>query len=299
MKPHHPSNRADATWAEVGPLDEKRQESAVTVFVEEDPYSVIRMVSPRFQAAILALPEEYKGQEEGTLRRMCKPYPTINQLRMSFWLEYERARAVLAPRMTMTNIYTAIMDECTFYKMCETEPRKLAWILCPPISYTTKLEEMLHRGYERVSEILDADIITSGGKLDVAAAKLVMQATMMIDMRLKGGIVQKMEHTNKSLSLSVNMRAGSKEVVKAVEHMNMEEVEEELRKLERQELNRRALELRMDKVRGTAEEGEIVIPETPTVVERIPKPLETMTGKFELVTYDQDGNMESEIVERN
>lgn len=287
-------DRMELLTTRKGPLDHASQDSGTRIFFEEDPYSVIRLVSDSFRRAMLEIPEEWRGYQEGDIRTKHKITPTLNQLRLSFWLEYERCRAQMVPRMCMTNVFCAIVPEETFYQKILRDYRSVAWIITPPVSYTVRLEEMLHLGYERIREMLEAPLFDERtGKLDTAAAKLVLQATMMIDMRLKGGIVQKLEHKN--ISLNVNMKTGSQNVMHADQNLRLEEIEEELRRLEKRE----ALLERIEAVRGTAEDADI--PDEPIVVEKITRhdSVVDLGTRYELVTVDAEGNQESQIIESN
>lgn len=160
-----------------------------------------------------------------------QPTPTDNRLRLAFWMEYDRAQNGVQ-NMRMNSVSSGVCTDNFFYQHYVTNVHKVAWLLCPPASYNIVMQEALTFGIEQLRDILELPIEV-GGKLNVPLVNLKLKIVAMMDLRLKGGIVQK--------NLNLNVNTGD-EGVSAVATLNtMEAIQKRMRELEQRE--RKALNL--------------------------------------------------------
>ena len=66
-----------------------------------------------------------------------------NRLRVKFWMEYDRCYASGDRKVNISTICAGVCSRETFYKYFITRVPRLAWLLCPPQSYTAKIEEAI------------------------------------------------------------------------------------------------------------------------------------------------------------
>lgn len=149
---------------------------------------------------------------------------TIETLRDSFWLEYDRA-VQSGRRMMMENIYYDICLERTFRDIY-SHPLKLAYITSPIIKYDARLSSLLRiNSISIIKEILEAPMYDENGKLDDKIAKLKLSAINSLQDRTLGTAIQKSEVKQ----MTVNIDSGSS--ARSVEEIQkrIAEVEKELR----------------------------------------------------------------------
>lgn len=212
----------------------------LTIFEAENPHSVINKVTPAvardFLLAKDSKPELFNLDEKQLLRTLRRDYnpptPTDHRLRMKFWFEYDRS-AEAQEKMTMANVYANVCSLELFQEAFIKNPAKVAWLLCPPASYEIKVQEALGFGLDRMRDILEMDTVDPvTGKFNVQLAKLQKDIVQMLDLRIKGGIVQKVE--TKSVQMNINA---------ATEELSQDALDRKLKELRAQE--RRALKLKV------------------------------------------------------
>lgn len=221
-----------------GPLDERAQESVLRVWNENDPRSLIRIVPESMRAAILAIPEELRDLDEQALIKLFHPTPTMCQIRLLFWLEYDRAQERFM-NMKLANVVSGVCSEEMFYNKLLKNAQFVAFLVTPPATYMVALEEAVMKGIQRQREVLDVDPMIPDPanpgkfKLDVKLATLQMKITAYLDMRKNGGITQKIETNNQSTTISV--AADAAELLEYKEGKNMEQLQKRLDFLEKRE----------------------------------------------------------------
>lgn len=153
---------------------------------------------------------ELLDDEDALLRHLEAAYryrcpPTDSRIRMSFWLEYERA-LLEADKMKVANIHSLVCDERSFYRLFGSCPGRTAFLICRPAAYQEQVREMLSHGLKRMRQILDMPAILPNGKVDHKMLMLQAKITGMMDMRLHGAPTQKVQQLN------LNVDAGRKEL---------------------------------------------------------------------------------------
>lgn len=192
--------------ARLDPLDS----TAVAVKDEDNPRSIVNIVSDRLKASILRVPDEYLNQDPDDLLRMLKksgyrPSATDNRLRLSFWREYERAQDLQA-QIVISNVHGNFISRQYFYFGFATNPKRLAWMLTPPLDYALSMEEALLHGVDRIREILDMPLYNKAGAPDPKVAGVIIEAVKVLDTRVKGAVIQKIAQTNLHVNVDKSTR---------------------------------------------------------------------------------------------
>ena len=200
-----------------------------------DPRSLINMVTPAFQAAMIeaqkASPDLF-GLDEKALFKVLRgreemPSPTDNRLRMAFWLEYDRAQHNLC-KMEAERVFAGVCTRGYFYGTYLKSAGRVAWLLTPVVEYEVKMREMLDFGMDRMRAILEIDPHPPGSKYpNVKLMELQAKLVAMTDLRLKGG------HTQRTEQKSLHVHMGQKEAQKAIHDMSMEDVQRRIKELDR------------------------------------------------------------------
>lgn len=213
----------------------------LSLFEAQDARSIINIVTPVVKDSILyakeTRPDLFEMDEHTLWKKLGKeeaqPSPTDNRLRLRFWDEYDRAQQKMDP-MNMRNIFSGICFQEFFYKHYLRRPEKVAWLLTPPVSYQVKMEEALAFGIEQMRDILQLEHTTEGGSHNVKLMALKMKIVAMLDVRINGSVVQRVEQKN----LNLNYEARS--VDQAIQDLTMEEIEAQIAKLEKRDLKKLA-----------------------------------------------------------
>ena len=203
----------------------------------ENPRSLVNIVPPDMKDAILALPTSYIEMSEDDLKKMFPdPSALIEQLRRMFWIEFDRA-VEQRTMMNMSNIYPGICSREGFNKLLKKK-ENLLWLILPPVEYSHSVEHLLTSGLKRVHEMFTFPLKTREGNFDHKLGELILKATLALDMRVKGGYLQrsmqmtKIESTNtnmnsNSLSISVSKDAVTPEGLAAIDEQ-LKLIEEEI-----------------------------------------------------------------------
>lgn len=221
--------------------------------------SLINLVTPivqtRFVEATQKKPDLF-GKDEYTLYKLLKndgvpPTPTDNRLRLSFWLEYDRAQAA-CEKMNLSHVYNGVCMRSYFYESYLSKPEKIAWLTCPPASYEVTLKESVTFGLEVMRSILGEDPESYPPGQRIKFKELQAKIFSLLDMREKGAFTQRSEI--KQMNLNVSSTDGS--VASAMLDNSMEAIEKKIKELERRE--RKALNMPDLPKKEAPTDGEIV-----------------------------------------
>ena len=214
------------------------EEIPLEIWDINNPASVINLLPPSVRALLTNAKEKVPhllDMDERVLWKELRsqdksPSVSDSRLRMKFWNEYERA-AALGERMNLPNIYLGVCSPDYFQNRYILMPEKVAWMLCPPASYVVKMEEALAYGVEQLRDILELPLVDAKGRPDMKLAELKAKIVAMLDIRVKGAIVQKVE--NKTTSLNINTT--DKQVAKAMLFNSMEDIERRMKELDKKD----------------------------------------------------------------
>lgn len=178
---------------------EEKQAPTLSILEEEDKFSLINMlhIAPAFREKVLLLhknrPELFSFDETKLKQLVGRSdmTPTLQRLRMTFWHEYIACRENHRT-FKLTNIVAGI---CSLKHLSDIadNPHQLAFLICPPADYVLSLKEAHAAGLEKIREIFSARITDDEGYLNPKAADMVIKAYALIDARLKGAIVQRID----------------------------------------------------------------------------------------------------------
>lgn len=208
-------------------LEESRQ---VTLWDRNNPCSILNLATDELRSELqnaYFTDEILFKMDERTLYKHIKSKEkslsaTDSRIRLKFWTEYDYAVTMGKSRMDLGRVTAGVCTREYFYATYMREPHKLAWMVCPPAGYMTKVNEALDVGIEKLREILELDA-GKGPKFDTKLGELQLKITQMLEMRAKGAIVQKTLAINAHLS-----GAAAKQVAGATAEVSMEELDKKL-----------------------------------------------------------------------
>lgn len=183
--------------------------AAFSIFDEENPLSVINLVPPMMQEAIRKIPDQVTyltHATEAQIRKEVKPTERDERLRLAFWDEYNYASSV-GTQMRINHIIKGCVAVEHFYEIYLKTPKKLAWIITPPKFYSQGMKYILHLGLDRLTEIMQASVVDENGKLDVRAASVILKTFQLVDLRVKGAIMQKVQIDQRTLNMNAEVHA--------------------------------------------------------------------------------------------
>lgn len=203
----------------------EREDFNLEIFNEANPYSIASMLPENTREKVLRnVDRELLGMDEFDLRTTVKPTPTCNKLRLAFWFEYDSA--VRAGRKIDVKRIHAGICSAEMWNKEYCKPKRLAWILTPVSSYQASMEEALEFSIAQMRKMLEAPLFKEDGRLDTAAANTIIRVFSILDQRVHGAIVQKIE--TKSLVVNKQVKAGPGDQAPAID------IDEKLRVLQTQ-----------------------------------------------------------------
>lgn len=185
----------------------------------------LRLV-PIFERVKKKMPKTLMSDER-TIREFCKPDTRDERVRLSFWDEYNASTSI-GKRMSLQSILCGAVHWDTWVGVYEPNDTKMCWIFTPPTSYVASMRHILHAGTERLLEIMQLPMLKDDGKVDTRVATLILRAWQLADMRMKGGVMQRVQIEQKSMNVNIDASNSSK-----VDEMSLEELEAVERRIER------------------------------------------------------------------
>lgn len=173
----------------------------------EDPDSLINVLPEDMRVAVLSIDDRYINVSEEEMQLFLRkehrysPSPTIEALRNNFWMEYDRVQGNKKEKMmVMTNVYFGICSREYFHKITHEQPQVLAYILTRSPEYESVQAGMLSLATRRVRDILSIPLKKRDGSLqDPKIIELVLKAAAMVDLRNKGGYINRSETKNMTM----------------------------------------------------------------------------------------------------
>lgn len=205
----------------------------------DNQHSLVRLVEGEsVEKAVKRVPADLWELEEKDIRDKAKPTKTDYALRLALWNEFRLAQG--SGRTIKANrIFEGICTPQHWYQNVLTKPEKVAWLFSPLQEYEQSLEPLLVRVAERYDEIINMNVYDEDGKPNPALVKLVLKASELVEARLRGAAIQRVE--SKTLSVSLRKSSNSSE-------MSMEEIERRLADLRKQDRLGLVSEAKRDKV---------------------------------------------------
>ncbi len=177
-------------WSQMEKTAPDQVVKGMTFFDESNPRSLISLLPPLIGKQVRLLWKSDDGYLLGLseydlfkeLRRKGRqPQAVDNMLRVKFWLEYDKCQEMGLPFMVMSNVTARLMAKEMFHKYFLTDPKRLAWMLCPSTDYKASMEEALSFGVLKMRQLFE-DTDFSGAK-DLGK---FLSAFRLLDERLHG-----------------------------------------------------------------------------------------------------------------
>jgi hypothetical protein len=146
----------------------------------------------------------------------AKPVQTDQLLRVSFWDEVNTAIAESRP-ISERKIWTGVCSNTYWNKVRDELEWKMAYILCPLMSYSKANKLGLHLGQKAMLEILNASPYQGNGEhktFNSKIAQLQLQAYQALQDRMFGKAVQRLQthNTNENVDKKESIEELQKEI---------------------------------------------------------------------------------------
>jgi hypothetical protein len=176
---------------------------------------------------------------EREARSRAKTDERDERFRLCFWDEYQAATAQNRP-MSFATICTIFgSDTSAWAKYYAKRLDKLAFILHPPKNYVHAMKVILDRGLDKLLDIMEMPIVNKRGEPDVKVITQIIKVFQLVDLRVKGSIIQRVQIQQQNLNVNVD---GTSDVPRLTpEQLNqlsleqLEALEEKLARVERTE----------------------------------------------------------------
>ena len=199
------------------------QQTLPALLSEENPFSLVNLVDGEaLRNAVKRVPERLWELSEENLREHARPTQTDYALRTALWNEF-RVASRSGAKIKPARLYAGICSYTHWWANILRSPEKLAWILQPIQDYEKSLEPLLPRLTERYHELLNLNIYDKKGTPIPALVRCLLEAMKMIEYRVKGTAVQKVETKN----LNLNIQDGT-----PLERLTLEEIDAQIAELE-------------------------------------------------------------------
>jgi hypothetical protein len=182
-----------------------KKELAFNSYIQqlEEPRSFINMLPESMKKSVVSIPEDMVNQDEDTLLRTLeerynyKPTASVEALRTNFWMEHDRVSTTRNEIMNQSNVYLGVISREHFHNLCNNGTHVLAYILCRPPEYEAVMKGLLNLSTRKIRDVLNIPLQKADGSIqDAKIIELVLKAAAMVDLRAKGGYVQRSETKN-------------------------------------------------------------------------------------------------------
>jgi hypothetical protein len=161
------------------------------------------------------------------LRKHCKPDERDERLRLTFWDEYNAATAQ-GKRMSLKNVIHKVCPIEVWNGYYRRNLEKVLWIITAPRDYNLSLRHIHAKGMMRLEQIMNLPIKDKEGEVDHRSVALILKTFQLVDLRVKGAILQKVQIQQQNLNMEV-----SSEQMQNLSQMSMEELDAMERKLDK------------------------------------------------------------------
>jgi hypothetical protein len=210
-------------------------ESLDALYDPNNPNALINVIPDRMVPLLHKVKEKLPKmlmRSERELRQYLKPDERDDRVRLSFWDEYNAATSA-GKKMSIQSVICGSVSWEGWMTVYENNTHKLLWIFTPPTSYVAAMRQILYRGTERLLEIMNMPMTDKDGKIDTKVATLILRAWQLADMRVKGGIVQRMQVEQKNLNLNLNADQSIDQARAQVQALGLDELEALERRIEK------------------------------------------------------------------
>lgn len=197
----------------------------------------------RYRVGRADLEVELSDDKLAKAEHMAAVRVMLVQLRKSIWDEFERVRAS-GGMMNTRRICHGICTAAYLFTRVGRDRVKLRYLMQPPIDYRQKLVALDEASMGELQQLMRLPTTTKSGYVDSRFAKVKLEIWKVVDQRLRGAVVQKVD----SRRVNVNLQGGVKEVEQLSGPRSVEQIDEEIKRL-REESSRLERPGRIEKVR--------------------------------------------------
>lgn len=207
-----------------------------TIYDPENPDSLINIIPDRMKPVLLRIKDKMPRVlycTESELRTYISPDERDERVRLAFWDEYNHSTH-LGKKMSLAAFLHGTMSWEAWVTVYEPSDKKMMWVFCPPVSYATAMRNILHRGTERLMEIMNMPIVDENGKTDSKMIVNILRAFQLVDLRVKGAVAQKLHIQQQSMNVNHNINQDSPNVVtgQPLEALQLEDLEKLEKRIE-------------------------------------------------------------------
>lgn len=163
------------------------------LFDENNPRSLINIVWVDFKEILkrsrYAMPELFE-MSETKMTREVDPDPCLRMVRMRFWQEYDRCQ-IQGKTMMVRDVLKGVCTQDYWKRGILPFPEKVAYLCIPPTEYVAIMEDLLTVGIEQLREILALPIKDAQGKINSKLIAEKIKIFQLLDLRVKGAVIQK------------------------------------------------------------------------------------------------------------
>lgn len=181
--------------------------------------SLVNIVPDAVKDAIINIATNYPeflDASEHELKRELQPDDADDGIRVSFWYEFVRAQD-RGTRMRIGEVFSHFISDRHFYQTYLPNPRKVAWMICRPANYMMSLEAALNNGKDVLTKIMKMNIFDDQGNIKTKEAGLFLKAYEMLDNRVRGSVIQRIEQ--KTLSAHLNLGGDDEEKLQRLKEL--------------------------------------------------------------------------------
>lgn len=203
--------------------DFERRYENLSVNDPDNPKSVYCLAPPNLRQRIAAIPDKYFECGPAELASLAQPTDVDKQLRISFWLEYERAQRL--GQLNLRNVFYGICSQ-TYFTNLTGNSAKLCYILTPPTEFQIAAEELLMLAIEQMREVMALPNLDDKGRPNTHLIKCKLDIYKDTADRRRGHVLRRLEveNTNRNFNLNANVTKDTPQTV--------EEIDKELALLE-------------------------------------------------------------------
>lgn len=177
----------------------------------EEPRSFLNLLPESVKKTALVIPEDLLGKDEEEMLRVLeenyryKPTAAVEAMRNNFWMEHDRVAVTRNEIINQSNIYLGVVSREYFYKILDTSPHIIAYIMTRPPEYEAVMKGLLNLSTRKIRDVLNLPLQKADGSIqDAKIIELVLKAAAMVDLRAKGGYIQRSETKNLTLMKQEN-----------------------------------------------------------------------------------------------
>lgn len=205
------------------------QSSSNSDHISDYVKAVIAMFPEPLATNYTLLPDAVLQQSETTIKTLLSPSHQMEAIRSRLWmLIKDRTKKNDTSRIQLSELAHGIAP-LKYVEMCFEKQYMVAWCGCPTMDYDTRIESLLDKSYKRLHEILEAPLYDDEGKMDNKVANLIIQVAKMVDLRAKGGYLERVEQ--KTLQVNATPEQAS-QMFGVEKQLSMEEIEQRIKLLE-------------------------------------------------------------------